>query len=597
MRPQIEARRGMSRRQFVYSLFAATAALGFDGKLASAAPTTAQSSSAETDTIQAPPSVVKTLDLQQGPVTLFQQTVVEADVSPSPILAQEVRAQLGQESPFPVIEFKNPFSGFKQFPLFDSTITADSEVQIDLAMAPKWNQGATEDSSTTIMLDNGRANDDPELRRISVFHYKQTGTLIFMAQAGDNRTFQPISQSSGGFDPVSLTISPDGANVGISSAGNTLVVPLEVPLYSKGNTIRAIVQVGPYSEADISQFAISKTVQRNPIESSSDNSLRSLADKQGILFGSAAYAWRRSYDSRYESILADQFNQLVPGGELMWTAIHPQPDLYDFAQADTMVNFASRHNMKVMGEPLVWGYEPFLPDWLTKGKFSRDQLVSIMQDHIKTTISHFRGNISQWSVVLEAMTPGGYLDNFWFKNIGPDYIRIAYQTARETADPSTILIYDDGKNEVQNAKSDKILTMVQELKTQGLVDAVGMEMHLDINNPPKKEDVIANMRRFGNAGFRVYVIGLDVNIYGAPGTLDERLQKQAQVYRDMLEATLESGYCDGFLTWGFTDANTWLTEPSIEAFNGKGEAPLIFDEDYQPKPAFFALKDTLLKRS
>ena len=42
--------------------------------------------------------------------------------------------------------------------------------------------------------------------------------------------------------------------------------------------------------------------------------------------------------------------------------------------------------------------------------------------------------------------------------------------------------------------------------------------------------------------------------------------------------------------WGFTDAHSWIDE-----FFGEDD-PLLFDEQYQAKPAFFGVEDALLGR-
>ena len=61
-------------------------------------------------------------------------------------------------------------------------------------------------------------------------------------------------------------------------------------------------------------------------------------------------------------------------------------------------------------------------------------------------------------------------------------------------------------------------------------------------------------------------------------------QDQAAVYSALLGACLANApHCDSFMTWGFTDAYTWLP----------GRSPLMFDEQYQPKPAYFALQKLL----
>lgn len=83
----------------------------------------------------------------------------------------------------------------------------------------------------------------------------------------------------------------------------------------------------------------------------------------------------------------------------------------------------------------------------------------------------------------------------------------------------------------------------------------------------------------------------DVNVFGAPISVEEKLQRQAQVYADVLSAALKSGACRRFTMHGFVDPFSWLL--ARDDLKVVSEAPCIFDGDYQPKPAFFALRETL----
>ena len=60
----------------------------------------------------------------------------------------------------------------------------------------------------------------------------------------------------------------------------------------------------------------------------------------------------------------------------------------------------------------------------------------------------------------------------------------------------------------------------------------------------------------------------------------------------MAEACIESGVCDSFSTWGISDKDSWLTCTEYFFCQRLPNAdPLMFDKDYQPKPAFFAVYD------
>ena len=109
-------------------------------------------------------------------------------------------------------------------------------------------------------------------------------------------------------------------------------------------------------------------------------------------------------------------------------------------------------------------------------------------------------------------------------------------------------------------------------------------MHLQGDEPPDKQDVIATMQSYG---VPVYVTELDVNMARVEGTQEERYEKEAEIYRDMLAASLESGVCRSFSVWGIQDKYSWL-----EAFSAQADATM-YDDYLRPKPAYYAIFDTL----
>jgi endo-1,4-beta-xylanase len=192
--------------------------------------------------------------------------------------------------------------------------------------------------------------------------------------------------------------------------------------------------------------------------------------------------------------------------------------------------------------------------------------------------------------------------DFWNDKIGPEYIALAFQTAR-LADPNGILIFNDANNQAPQDTSssgvvNKMYTTVKQLKSQGVpIDVVGMQMHLlqlwETSVPPQKADVIATMQKFAALGVRIYITEMDVDLTRQPGSQAEKWTFEAGVYRDMMEACLESGVCDSFATWDISDANSWISCASKGCLNEKNADPLMFDPAYVPKPAYFAVRDAL----
>ena len=319
--------------------------------------------------------------------------------------------------------------------------------------------------------------------------------------------------------------------------------------------------------------------------------LRVLADQHGLLVGVAVAPWWLE-DPQYAGLLLREFNAITPENAMKWDTIHPEPDRYDFSQGDTIVEFARHNGLKVRGHTLVWGNQ--LPQWMLEGKYTREQWIQILHDHITTVVGHYRGanndhTVFAWDVVNESVSKEGALfDNFWLQKIGPEYITLAFQFAHE-ADPDALLFYNDNGGEGLNPKSQGIYNLVQGLVKSGVpINGVGLQMHTDTAVAPPEAELVANMKRLTDLGLQVQITEMDVRVQYINKSLSEKLQDQAGIYRRVMSACLQSPNCTGFFTWGLTDRFSW-----IPGYTGKPDAPLLFDENYQPKPALDAILEVL----
>ncbi len=238
---------------------------------------------------------------------------------------------------------------------------------------------------------------------------------------------------------------------------------------------------------------------------------------------------------------------------------------------------------------LVWPAD--LPDWVKNGNFSRDELTAILRNHITQIVTPYKGKINEWVVVNEPYFNPYRQNDIFYKTIGLDYIEIAFRAARES-DPSATLIYNDALNETAKGLTTQLThQIVQMLKSKDLIDGVGIEGHMLQYQPmPDKNDVIATMRSYG---VPVYVTEFDVNLKDVSGTQEQRFAFQANAYKEMLEACLESGVCKGFTIWGISDKNSvWETQKGLDGYSPKAN-PLLYDDNLNPKPAYFALLQVL----
>lgn len=332
-------------------------------------------------------------------------------------------------------------------------------------------------------------------------------------------------------------------------------------------------------------------------------SLRSVAEARGLLIGSGGFpegftGFQRSSDlDIYTSTLAREFDYLTPENDMKWPNIHPA-DWWYFQQADKIVSFASDHQMKVKGHCLVWPKDEY---GLPSGEMNRmrnmttSEFRQLVHEHITTLVGHYKGKIHSWDVVNEAVDDDqeGLRRSLFLEKLGEGYVGEAFQVAHE-ADPDALLFYNDYNAEAaagwRKGKSDRVYALVKKLLADGVpIHGVGLQMHIwTASDYPRPEEVAANIRRLVALGLKVNISEMDIQIRDLPGELPKRLEVQRQIYHDIIAACIKE---QGFIAvtfWDFTDKHSW-----IDYFFGPDD-PLLFDENYKPKPAYWGVMDALL---
>lgn len=317
-------------------------------------------------------------------------------------------------------------------------------------------------------------------------------------------------------------------------------------------------------------------------EEAQEQTLREAAAASGRFIGTAVADHRLS-DPTYTAIAEREFNAATAENVMKWEALEPQRGQYSWDAADRFVDFAQAAGQQVWGHTLVWHSQ--MPDWLENGDFSRDELHSIMTGHIATTAGRYAGDIDRWDVVNEVLEEDGSLrQSTWLQVLGESYIADAFRAARQ-ADPDAALFINDYNTDGVNAKSDGMYDLVVSLLNQGVpIDGVGFQSHLILGQLPA--DYQANLQRFADLGLEVVVTELDIRM-DMPVD-DSKLDRQASDYRSVTEACLNVSACGGITVWGFGDSDSWVPDH----FPGEGAANL-FDDNYQPKPAYYAVRDAL----
>jgi endo-1,4-beta-xylanase len=338
--------------------------------------------------------------------------------------------------------------------------------------------------------------------------------------------------------------------------------------------------------------------------------LRAHAQARGLLYGAAVVTELLDVDGAaagktadpYTQLVLSQANIVVAENAMKWRALRPSPTTFEFSQADRLMRFARVADQRVRGHNLCW--HEGLPDWFATTA-TKENAQQLLVNHIQTVAGRYRGQIHSWDVVNEAVLPkDGRADGLrktpWLDLLGPGYVELAFQTAA-AADPAARLTYNEYDIELDTPEqSDKracVLMLVRRLKARNVpIHAVGIQSHLRADEPRAGVGLRNFIRELKKLDLEVYVTELDVNtrgVEGGPAVQDEAV---AAVYEQYLGLVLSEPNVAAVLTWGITDAHTWLNNSKAEWVvrkDGARQRPLPFDDDLQPTPAFDAVRSAM----
>lgn len=324
-------------------------------------------------------------------------------------------------------------------------------------------------------------------------------------------------------------------------------------------------------------------------------------------------------DAKAQAIVPVQFNTITAENVMKNEVIHPQPGVYDFGPADAFVEFGEKHNMFIVGHTLVWHNQT--PAWFFQDEQGQpntpEAQIERMRRHIETVAGRYAGRVHAWDVVNEVIdNDGSYRPTTWVKSIGDgdELVKHAFKFASQYA-PDAELYYNDF-NAWRPEKVAGIVRMVKMLQAEGIrIDGVGIQGHWGLNFP-KTKYIEAAIDAYAAAGVKVMITELDIDVL--PLTKEGQIigmgmaheQFQLEEFKEFLdpyrnglpkdvEQQLAKRYEELFrifynkrdkihrvTLWGVHDPMSWKNDYPIP---NRTNYTLLFDRNYQPKPAFNAV--------
>ncbi len=298
-----------------------------------------------------------------------------------------------------------------------------------------------------------------------------------------------------------------------------------------------------------------------------------------------------NYDTTYQIIAIKQFNSFTPENIFKAAYLHPEPNAFNWNEADQLADFCQRYNKRLHGHTLIWHEQ--LPPWIWNFEGNADAWEQLMKTHIQTIMTHFKGKVKAWDLFNEAFSEDGTLRNtVWMQHIGATYIEKACLFARE-ADPGALLFYNDYNLESNPAKRNGVISFFNHLRDRGIaIDGIGVQMHISLVYPDASQIADA-FKVISDNGYKIHVSELDISVnpegrYIGPD--QELFKKQANLLGQLIlhynQLPAKNQY--GITFWGISDKTSWIRS----SFH-RIDYPLLYDDEYKPKPAYCKLKDIL----
>lgn len=279
--------------------------------------------------------------------------------------------------------------------------------------------------------------------------------------------------------------------------------------------------------------------------------------------------------------------------------------------------------IKVRGHVLVWHSQT--PEWWFHEDYDADKPYADIETmnrrlewYIKTMAEHFTGEDSKyhgmfygWDVVNEAVSDGAprYRNaaensSWWAVYQSNEFIINAFRYANQYMDPDVELYYND-YNEWFSNKRAGIVQLLKDVKeAEGTrIDGMGMQGHYQTVGSPNMEEFSKAARAYAEIVGQVQITELDMKASssydGTEETRETEFATQGRRYLelyDTVKSLREEGVNISNITlWGVVDKNSWLQ--TFNAVGGaadgsKRQCPLLFDDDYQVKPAYWAFADS-----
>ena len=313
----------------------------------------------------------------------------------------------------------------------------------------------------------------------------------------------------------------------------------------------------------------------------------------------------RQLNTKVSKLFLDEFTYSTPENCAKQARIHPMPGVWDWKQINDYLDFADKNNITLRIHGPI---SPQASHWAKTDSRTKEELEKNMVEYFTALCKRMNKEPSvKWmDVVNETITPEGVWfeekpgvklwENPW-EQIGRDendvplYISKAFEIANKYATKKSLVFNQHGGMEPK--MWEKVKETILYLKKKGYrIDGLGWQAHLRSNKPlaldKKQLEYFASLIDWAHQhNLDFHVTEIDYKIWDSVRS-QTALKEQGDAYANILKVLL-SKRNQGVVTY-----NTW---GMVDGLKGKHHDMyrFIFDSNHNPKPAYFALREAIIK--
>ncbi|KAG0467219.1 hypothetical protein HPP92_018799 [Vanilla planifolia] len=241
-------------------------------------------------------------------------------------------------------------------------------------------------------------------------------------------------------------------------------------------------------------------------------------------------------NEEFVQFFVNNFNWGVFRNELKWYWTEPQQGIFNYTDADELLDFCNKNGILVRGHCIFWEVQSAVQPWVQS--LSKNNLMLAVQNRLNVLLTRYKGKFKHYDVNNEMLHGSFYQDR-----LGRDIRANMFKTAQQL-DPSPLLFVNDyhvEDDEDDKSSPEKYIKQIIDLQDQGApVGGIGVQGHADY---PVGSIISSALDKLGVLGLPVWFTEIDV------------ASTNEYVRADDLEAMLREAYAhpavEGMMLWGF----------------------------------------------